>query len=103
MNTDAIRAAWVQRYPSIVSAEMKPFANEPILELRRGAVRAQLGDALEAHDARRPLQVPVWVGTEQRTGAEIVSTDPGNPERVVAEAAAARPDEIGRASCRERV
>jgi RHH-type proline utilization regulon transcriptional repressor/proline dehydrogenase/delta 1-pyrroline-5-carboxylate dehydrogenase len=73
---------------------MKPFANEPILELRRGAVRAQLGDALAAHDARGPLKVPVWVGNEQRTGAEIVSTDPGKPDRVVAEAAAARPDEV---------
>ncbi len=73
---------------------MKPFTNEPILELRRGAVRAQLGDALAAHDARGPLQVPVWVGNEQRTGADIVSTDPGRPERVVAEAAAARPDEV---------
>src|SRR4051812_10635933 len=73
---------------------MKPFANEPILELRRGAVRAQLADALAAHDARGPLRVPVWIGEEQRTGDEIVSTDPGRPERVVAEAAAARPDEV---------
>ncbi len=81
---------------------MKAFTNEPILELRRGAVRAQLGDALEAHDARGPLRVPVWIGKEQRTGAEIVSTDPGNPDRVVAEAAAARPDEVEAALAQAR-
>jgi RHH-type proline utilization regulon transcriptional repressor/proline dehydrogenase/delta 1-pyrroline-5-carboxylate dehydrogenase len=81
---------------------MKPFANEPILELRRGAVRAQLGDALAAHDARGPLKVPVWIGNEQRTGAEIVSTDPGKPDRVVAEAAAARPDEVEAALAQAR-
>jgi RHH-type proline utilization regulon transcriptional repressor/proline dehydrogenase/delta 1-pyrroline-5-carboxylate dehydrogenase len=73
---------------------MKPFDNEPILELRRASVRAQLAGALADHDARGPLRVPVWVGEEQREGAEIVSTDPGRPERVVAEAAAARPDEL---------
>ncbi len=73
---------------------MKPFANEPILELRRGPVRAQLGDALAAHDARGPLRVPVWIGNERREGDELISTDPGKPERVVAEAATARPDEV---------
>src|SRR3954469_18736894 len=81
---------------------MKPFANEPILELRRGAVRSQLSGALAAHDARGSLRVPVWIGNEQRTGAEIVSTDPGNPDRVVAEAAAARPDEVEAALAQAR-
>jgi RHH-type transcriptional regulator, proline utilization regulon repressor / proline dehydrogenase / delta 1-pyrroline-5-carboxylate dehydrogenase len=73
---------------------MKPFANEPILALRRAPVRAQLADALAAHDARGPLRVPVWIGDDRREGSDIVSTDPGNPDRVVAEAAAARPDEV---------
>jgi RHH-type proline utilization regulon transcriptional repressor/proline dehydrogenase/delta 1-pyrroline-5-carboxylate dehydrogenase len=81
---------------------MKPFTNEPILELRRGAVRAQLADALAAHDARGPLRVPVWIGDERREGSEIVSTDPGKPERVVAEAAAARPDEVEAALAQAR-
>src|SRR5262245_26663858 len=81
---------------------MKAFTNEPILELRRGAVRAQLGDALKAHDARPALKVPVWIGNEQRTGAELVSTDPGKPDRVVAEAAAARPDEVEAALAQAR-
>jgi RHH-type proline utilization regulon transcriptional repressor/proline dehydrogenase/delta 1-pyrroline-5-carboxylate dehydrogenase len=66
-----------------------PFANEPVLELRRAPVRAQLADALRAHDARGPLRVPVWIGEDARTGDALVSTDPGEPERVVAHAAAA--------------
>ena len=70
---------------------MKAFANEPILELRRAPIRAQLADALAEHDARPAVQVPVWVGGERREAAELVSTDPGKPDRVVAEAAAATP------------
>jgi predicted delta-1-pyrroline-5-carboxylate dehydrogenase group 2 len=71
-----------------------PFANEPILELRRASVRSGLGDALAALDARGPLRVPVWIGDERREGEEIASTDPGDPQRVVAHAAAASPDEV---------
>ena len=73
---------------------MKAFANEPILELRRAPIRAQLTGALEAHDARPPTKVPVWIGDERREGADFVSTDPGTPDRVVAEAAAATPEEV---------
>jgi RHH-type transcriptional regulator, proline utilization regulon repressor / proline dehydrogenase / delta 1-pyrroline-5-carboxylate dehydrogenase len=73
---------------------MTAFANEPVLELRRAPVRAGLADALAAHDARGAFDVPVWIGDEQRSGEEIVSTDPGRPDRVVARAAAARPDEV---------
>ena len=68
---------------------MKPFDNEPVLELRRAPVRAQLADALRAHDERPPLRVPVWIGDERREGEELVSTDPGTPDRVVAYAAKA--------------
>ena len=68
---------------------MKPFANEPVLELRRAPVRARLADALREHDAKPALSVPVWIGDERREGEELVSTDPGNPERVVATAAKA--------------
>jgi RHH-type transcriptional regulator, proline utilization regulon repressor / proline dehydrogenase / delta 1-pyrroline-5-carboxylate dehydrogenase len=63
---------------------LAPFSNEPILELRRGAVRAQLGEALTALDAKLPLQAPILVGRERRTGEELRSTDPGDPSRVVA-------------------
>jgi predicted delta-1-pyrroline-5-carboxylate dehydrogenase group 2 len=73
---------------------MKPFTNEPILELRRGSVRAQLAGALADHDGRPALRVPVWIGDDRREGADIVSTDPGMPDRVVAEAAAATKDEV---------
>jgi predicted delta-1-pyrroline-5-carboxylate dehydrogenase group 2 len=73
---------------------MKPFANEPILELRRASVRSQLAGALASHDARGPLRVPVWIGDDRREGDAIVSTDPGRPDRVVAQAAAATEAEV---------
>ena len=73
---------------------LAPFTNEPVLELRRAPVRAGLATALEEHDARGPLDVPVWVGDGTRSGDAIVSTDPGAPDRVVARAAAATPDEV---------
>ncbi len=68
---------------------MKPFANEPILELRRAPVRAQLADALTRVDRMLPLEVPVWIADDARRGDTLVSTDPGAPDRVVARAAAA--------------
>ena len=62
---------------------MKPFANESVLELRRPPVRDALAGALAELDARGPVRVPVWVGRERRQGDELVSTDPGAPDRVV--------------------
>ncbi len=38
---------------------MKPFANEPILELRRAAARSVLLDALAELDGRLPLDLLV--------------------------------------------
>ena len=73
---------------------LKPFANEPILELRRAPVRARVHEAIREHDARPPLKVPVWIGADQRHGEELVSTDPGNPDRVVATAAKATPRDV---------
>jgi predicted delta-1-pyrroline-5-carboxylate dehydrogenase group 2 len=73
---------------------MKPFVNEPILELRRAPVRAQLNGALEAFDAQGVMKVPVWIGSDVRHGAELISTDPGDPDRVVAEAAIATDAEV---------
>ena len=63
---------------------MKPFANEPILELRRAPVQGAAGGRAAEHDAQPALAVPVWIGDDRREGEELVSTDPGNPERVVA-------------------
>ena len=73
---------------------LSAFANEPVLELRRAPVRAGLADAISAHDARGPLDVPVWVGQDTRMGDALVSTDPGAPDRVVARAAAASPADV---------
>ncbi len=74
-------------------AEFPAFANEPVLELRRPAVRGQLADALARLDGELPLQVPAIVRGERRTGgATFTSTDPGDPERVVANANAASAD-----------
>jgi RHH-type proline utilization regulon transcriptional repressor/proline dehydrogenase/delta 1-pyrroline-5-carboxylate dehydrogenase len=73
------------------------FANEPVLELRRAAVRAELADALANLDARLPVRVPVIIGPDSRAGIDLRSTDPGNPDREVAQAAAARADEVGSA------
>jgi RHH-type proline utilization regulon transcriptional repressor/proline dehydrogenase/delta 1-pyrroline-5-carboxylate dehydrogenase len=68
---------------------LEPFANEPVLELRRSAVRSQLADALARMDAELPLTVPVMIGSGSRTGDELSSTDPGAPSRLVAQAAVA--------------
>ena len=69
--------------------QLSPFANEPVLELRRAAVRDQLTGALGALDAQLPLSVPVIIGADRRSGQELSSTDPGRPDRVVAHATAA--------------
>ncbi len=65
------------------------FKNEPVLELRRAAVRSQLAQALGTLDRQLPVVVPVTTATGTRTGASLHSTDPGEPERVVAQATAA--------------
>jgi RHH-type proline utilization regulon transcriptional repressor/proline dehydrogenase/delta 1-pyrroline-5-carboxylate dehydrogenase len=67
-----------------MSDVLPPFANEPVLELRRSPVRASLAGALAALDARLPLRVPVLVGDDRREGEALSSTDPGQPERIVA-------------------
>ena len=66
-----------------------PFKNEPILELRRSGDRQKLLDGLNALDPQLPIRTPVWIGEDQRHGEELISTDPGNTERVVATAAKA--------------
>jgi predicted delta-1-pyrroline-5-carboxylate dehydrogenase group 2 len=76
---------------------VKPFANEPLLELRRAPVRAALNEAMEGLDARLPLRVPVWIGEDRREDEELASTDPGRPERLVACAPLALEAEIDQA------
>ena len=74
--------------------QLEPFANEPVLELRRATVRAQLEDALARLDRQLPLAVPVMIGGDRRSGEKLLSTDPGDPERPVARAAAATESEV---------
>jgi RHH-type transcriptional regulator, proline utilization regulon repressor / proline dehydrogenase / delta 1-pyrroline-5-carboxylate dehydrogenase len=76
---------------------LTPFANEPILELRRAAVRTELADALTRVDRELPLRVPVLIGAESRNAEQLVSTDPGAPERSVASAAVATDSEVAAA------
>ena len=76
---------------------MEPFANEPIAELRRAPERNRLLDALTRLDPQLPHRVPVLVGNDARDGDELTSTDPGDPDRVVAIAAKATPQEADEA------
>ena len=76
---------------------MKEFRNEPILELRRAPVRAQLADALAAHDAKPPVRVPVWVGDERREGDARADLQPvAAAEPVTGLRVADRDDQRGR-------
>jgi len=70
---------------------VRPFANEPVLELRRASERQKLLDGLERLEL--PIRVPVWIGEDRRHGDALVSTDPGAPDRVVAVAATATRDD----------
>jgi RHH-type proline utilization regulon transcriptional repressor/proline dehydrogenase/delta 1-pyrroline-5-carboxylate dehydrogenase len=81
---------------------LAPFANEPVLELRRASVRNGLADALNAVDASLPVSAPVLIGGEARPSQELLSTDPGRPERVVAQAAAATSAEVDTAVAEAR-
>jgi RHH-type proline utilization regulon transcriptional repressor/proline dehydrogenase/delta 1-pyrroline-5-carboxylate dehydrogenase len=66
-----------------------------VLELRRGAVRARLAGALEELDRELPLSVPVLAGTDRHGDADqLHSTDPGEPDRLVARAAHASPADV---------
>jgi len=65
------------------------FANEPLLELRRESVRRDARAALDALDARLPLDVPILIGDELVRASTFDSVDPCAPTRVVATAHAA--------------
>jgi RHH-type proline utilization regulon transcriptional repressor/proline dehydrogenase/delta 1-pyrroline-5-carboxylate dehydrogenase len=76
------------------------FRNEPILELRRAADRQKLLDGLTQLDPQLPIRVPVWIGSDQRHGDDLPSTDPGAPDRLVATAAKATKEEAAEAVAR---
>ncbi|MEA2254489.1 MAG: RHH-type transcriptional regulator, proline utilization regulon repressor / proline dehydrogenase, partial [Solirubrobacteraceae bacterium] len=77
--------------------DLPPFVNEPLSELRRASVRDELTAGLATLEPKLPLRVPVWIGDGRRHGEELRSTDPGEPERVVANAARATTAEVDEA------
>jgi predicted delta-1-pyrroline-5-carboxylate dehydrogenase group 2 len=76
---------------------VKPFANEPHAELRRAPVRDELTTALRDLDTSLPWRVPVMVGAESGPDEGLSSTDPGEPERVVASAGLATAADVEQA------
>ena len=73
------------------------FRNEPILELRRAPAREALLEALRGLDAKLPLSVPVLVGDGRGSAEGLDSTDPGQPDRLVAQAGRATEADAGAA------
>ena len=63
---------------------LPPFANEPLLELRRQPVREGLTAALAELDAKLPLRAAMVISGERHHGDALVSIDPGDDSRVVA-------------------
>ena len=78
-------------------SSLESFVNEPILELRRSSVRAELDGALRRVDRRLPIEVPVRIGADMRSDARRTTYDPGAPDRPVASAAGASSDEVAAA------
>jgi RHH-type proline utilization regulon transcriptional repressor/proline dehydrogenase/delta 1-pyrroline-5-carboxylate dehydrogenase len=76
---------------------VKPFANEPELELRRESNRRALTEALARLDERLPLEVPILIGDDEGSADGFESIDPGTPERVVATAGRGGAAEAGAA------
>jgi RHH-type proline utilization regulon transcriptional repressor/proline dehydrogenase/delta 1-pyrroline-5-carboxylate dehydrogenase len=76
---------------------LAPFANEPLLELRRPGVRDELLRAKMQLDKRLPLSAPMLIGGDAIEGDALQSTDPGEPARVVALAPRATADDAARA------
>jgi RHH-type transcriptional regulator, proline utilization regulon repressor / proline dehydrogenase / delta 1-pyrroline-5-carboxylate dehydrogenase len=82
---------------TLPDAGIRPFANEPTLELRRASDRESLRRALTALDSELPLRVPVAIGSDLGAAEGISSTDPGDPSRLVASAGVASEDDVDRA------
>jgi RHH-type proline utilization regulon transcriptional repressor/proline dehydrogenase/delta 1-pyrroline-5-carboxylate dehydrogenase len=73
------------------------FVNEPLLEIRRQPVRKTLLEALARLDRELPLDARAVVGGEKSGGRELASTDPGQPDRLVAESGTSDADLVARA------
>jgi len=79
------------------SGGLSPFANEPTLELRRAPDRDLLSGALAGLERQLPLEVPVIIGGDEGAAEGIDSTDPGEPQRLVARAGIAGEDDVAAA------
>jgi predicted delta-1-pyrroline-5-carboxylate dehydrogenase group 2 len=94
--------------------ELPTFVNEPIGELRRATVRDELQAGMGKLERELPIRVPVWVGEgkrhsgeqlgrsrdarpSERGEGEIISTDPGDPDRVISLSASATMAEVDEA------
>jgi RHH-type proline utilization regulon transcriptional repressor/proline dehydrogenase/delta 1-pyrroline-5-carboxylate dehydrogenase len=73
--------------------ELPPFHNEPVLDLGSAAHRQELLAGLAWVDERLPMPAPTWIGDDVQQGDVIVSSDPADPERVVATAPRSGPAE----------
>ncbi|MCW2999661.1 MAG: Aldehyde Dehydrogenase, partial [Solirubrobacterales bacterium] len=78
-------------------SHLTPFANEPLLELRRSGPREALTGALRDLDARLPLRAPVVIDGDAPAHMPAASVDPARPQRVVATAASATAADAGAA------
>jgi RHH-type proline utilization regulon transcriptional repressor/proline dehydrogenase/delta 1-pyrroline-5-carboxylate dehydrogenase len=76
---------------------LRAFSNEPHAELRRAPVREALKAALRDLDTKLPWRVPVLVGSDRGETEGLDSSDPGEPERIVATAGRASPADVERA------
>ena len=71
--------------PPTSERDPAPYEPEPPRAWRGPADRERFGAAVDAADRGKPLIVPAFIdGEAVTTGAELVSVDPANPERVVA-------------------
>jgi predicted delta-1-pyrroline-5-carboxylate dehydrogenase group 2 len=76
---------------------VKSFVNEPTLELRRAPARESLLTALRELEPQLPLAVPILIGRDRGAHEGFESTDPGEPDRVVATAGRATEEDATRA------
>jgi RHH-type proline utilization regulon transcriptional repressor/proline dehydrogenase/delta 1-pyrroline-5-carboxylate dehydrogenase len=76
---------------------LPPFVNEPILELRRKDARDQLSAGMATLEPKLPIAAPMLIGKDRTEGDALVSTDPGNPDRVVATSPKVTPEDTRRA------
>jgi RHH-type proline utilization regulon transcriptional repressor/proline dehydrogenase/delta 1-pyrroline-5-carboxylate dehydrogenase len=94
-NPEEVGAMWGRsqrsQRPMVAPSSLPPFRNEPATDLTRPEARAALRDALREVRGQLGRSYPLVVGGRAiATGAELVSTDPGDSATVVGRFAQAR-------------